>query len=175
MTENANTTAHEPTPTASEEQVRTVHEMIESLGVAMLTTVDSSTGRLVSRPLSTQVAEEDGDVLFLISRTSSVAADVRANPAVNVAYASKKAWVSLSGEATLIEDEAVVKRLWSSGTDLFMDGGPEDPDNIVLKVDGDTATYWGDTSLAGTLVKTIGAVRKKNRQGSGGPTTVDLP
>lgn len=176
MTENKNPMLNEPTLSTSDEDVKTVHDLIEKMDVAMLTTVCATTGRLVSRPLSTQVAEEDGDVLFLIDRTSAVADDVRANPGVNVAYSSKKAWVSLSGQGTLVEDAAVVKDLWSKGADMFMDGGPENPDNIVLKVHGDTATYWGGTSLAGTVVKTIAAMRNKDeKKGSGGPTTVDLP
>lgn len=175
MTENKNPMLNEPTLSTSDEDVKTVHDMIEKIDIAMLTTVCATTGRLVSRPLSTQVAEEDGDVLFLINRTSSVADDIRANPAVNVAYSSKKAWVSLAGRGTLIEDNDQVKELWSTGAGMFMDGGPENPDNIILKVHGDTATYWGGTSLAGTVVKTIGALRKKDRNESGGPTTVNLP
>lgn len=177
MTENKNPMLNEPTLSTSDEDVKTVHDMIEKIDIAMLTTVCATTGRLVSRPLSTQAAEEDGDVLFLINKTSAVADDVRANPAVNVAYSSKKAWVSLSGHGTLVEDNAVVKELWSSGADMFMDGGPENPDNVVLKVHGDTATYWGGTSLAGTVVKTIGALRNKDdhKKDSGGPTTVNLP
>lgn len=177
MTENKNPMLNEPKLSTSDEDVKTVHDLIEKMDVAMLTTVCASTGRLVSRPLSTQVAEEDGDVLFLINKTSAVADDVRANPAVNVAYSSKKAWVSLSGHGTLVEDNAVVKELWSTGADMFMDGGPENPNNVVLKVHGDTATYWGGTSLAGTMVKTIGALRNKDghQKDSGGPTTVNLP
>lgn len=175
MTENKNPMLNEPTLSTSDEDVKTVHDMIEKMDVAMLTTVCAATGRLVSRPLSTQVAEADGDVLFLINKTSAVADDIRANPVVNVAYSSKKAWVSLSGHGTLVEDNAQVKELWSTGADMFMDGGPENPNNVILKVHGDTATYWGGTSLAGTIVKTIGALRKKDTNESGGPTTVNLP
>lgn len=176
-TDNKNPMPNEPTLSTSDEDVKTVHDMIEKIDIAMLTTVCATTGRLVSRPLSTQAAEEDGDVLFLNNKTSAVADDVRANPAVNVAYSSKKAWVSLSGHGTLVEDNAVVKELWSTGADMFMDDGPENPDNVVLKVHGDTATYWGGTSLAGTVAKTIGALRNKDghQKDSGGPTTVNLP
>lgn len=158
-------------------EVKKVHDLMESTDIAMLTTADSASGdgRLVSRPLSTQVAE-DGDVLFLVRSSSSVAADVRANPNVNVAYASNKAWVSLSGAATVVHDRDLVVTLWSKGADMFMEGGPENQDNVVLKVNGDTATYWGGKSLAGTAVKTISALRDKNDDGDqGGPTTVDLP
>lgn len=146
--------------TTDPEEVAKVHDLIDGMDIAMLTTVDSSSGdgRLTSRPLSTQVAEEDGDVLFLVRSSSAVARDVRAHPQVNVAYSSTKAWVSLSGTATVIEDPALVKKLWSKGADLFMEGGPENPDNVVLKVSGNTAHYWGGKSLIGTAVSTIRSI-----------------
>ncbi|NKE10165.1 MULTISPECIES: pyridoxamine 5'-phosphate oxidase family protein [Kocuria] len=166
-----------PSVTTDPAEVKKVHDLMESVDIAMLTTTDSEPGssRLVSRPLSTQVAE-DGDILFLVRSSSSVAADVRANGEVNVAYASNKAWVSVSGTATVVNDRELVKELWSKGADAFMEGGPENQDNVVLKVNGDTATYWGGESLIGTAVKTIGAIRNKNDDDAqGGPTTVALP
>ncbi|SOC58395.1 pyridoxamine 5'-phosphate oxidase family protein [Ornithinimicrobium cerasi] len=159
--------------------VAKVHELISGMDIAMLTTVDADSpeGRLTSRPLSTQLAEEDGDVLFLVRASSAVAADVRADPRVNVAYSSMKAWVSLAGTATLVEDRALVKQLWSKGADMFMDGGPENPDNVVLKISGDTAHYWGGDSLIGTAVSTVKAItgRKGGDDEGGSSTVVELP
>lgn len=186
MTEHQHPTAgHDINPadpaqvTSDPEQVAKVQQLMDGMDIAMLTTVDASSaeGRLTSRPLSTQVAEEDGDVLFLVRRSSAVATDVRANPHVNVAYSSMKAWVSLAGTATLVEDRALVKQLWSKGADAFMDGGPENPDNVVLKVSGDTATYWGGESLVGTVVKTVRTIagQGEDKDDAGGATVVDLP
>ncbi|MDO5619804.1 pyridoxamine 5'-phosphate oxidase family protein [Kocuria sp.] len=172
------TTSENQQVTTDPAEVKKVHDLMENVDIAMLTTTDSASGntRLVSRPLSTQVAE-DGDILFLVRSSSSVAADIRANPNVNVAYASNKAWVSVSGAATIVHDRELVEELWSKGADMFMEGGPENQDNVVLKVNGDTATYWGGASLIGTAVKTIGAIRNKNDDddAQGGPTTVELP
>ncbi|WP_203568823.1 pyridoxamine 5'-phosphate oxidase family protein [Aestuariimicrobium ganziense] len=173
------TQQQQPTPaaTASDpDEVAKVHRIMDDQGVAMVTTFDSGTpGRLVSRPLTTQRAEEDGDVLFLVQASSDVVADVQRNPQVNVAYASKKAWVSLSGAASIVEDRAVVERLWNKGAAMFLEGGPENLDNVVLKVTGDTATYWGGESLVGTVVSTIKTVTGKGDQSDAGPVEVDLP
>lgn len=177
MTERHDTSSADPVRVSSDPaEVEKVHDIMQKMDVAMLTTVDSTgNGRLTSRPLSTQVHEEDGDVLFLIRRSSAVAADVRANSNVNVAYSSMKAWVSLAGTATLVEDRAMVKQLWSKGADMFMDGGPENPDNVILKVSGDTATYWGGESLVGTAVSTIKQITGRGDDRDAGPTVVDLP
>ena len=159
------------------EDVQKVHDLISGMDVAMVTTVDSSspTQRLTSRPLSTQVAHEDGDVLFLVRRSSPVAADVAADPRVNVAYSSMKAWVSLAGTATVVQDRALVQRLWSKGADAFMDGGPDNPDNVVLRVAGETAHYWGGESLIGTAVSTVRALTGRGKDDEPSSTVVDLP
>lgn len=172
------TTPSDPVNVSSDPaEVQKVHDVMKKMDIAMLTTVDSSSaqGRLTSRPLSTQVHEEDGDVLFLVRASSAVARDVRANPQVNVAYSSMKAWVSLAGTATLVEDRALVEQLWSKGADAFMDGGPENPDNVILKVSGDTAEYWGGESMIGMVVQTVRSITGKDDAKDDGPTVVELP
>jgi len=177
MTEHHDSSPADPVNVSTDpDEVRKVHELIESMDIAMLTTVDSSSshGRLTSRPLSTQVAEEDGDVLFLVRDSSAVVRDVEANPQVNVGYSSMKAWVSLAGTATVVRDRTLVEKLWNKGASAFMDGGPENPDNVVLRVDGDTAEYWGGESLVGTVVGTVKAVTGKKDEDEGA-TVVELP
>lgn len=164
--------------TSDPAEVEKVRSLMDSMDIAMLTTVDMSQGtmRLLSRPLSTQVAEKDGDVLFLVRSSSDVAAAVRENPQVNVAYSSNKAWVSLSGTAEVVSDRALVEELWTKGAGMFMDGGPENPDNVVLKVHGDTAHYWGGGSLVGTAVKTVRSMLSdSSSQEDSGSKVVDLP
>ncbi|WP_151523860.1 pyridoxamine 5'-phosphate oxidase family protein [Serinicoccus kebangsaanensis] len=178
MTEQHDSSPSDPaTVTDDPEAVAKAHEVMSGMDIAMLTTVDSSSGdgRLTSRPLSTQVHEEDGDVLFLVRASSAVASDVRAHPHVNVAYSSMKAWVSLAGTASVIDDRSLVQQLWSKGADAFMDGGPENPDNVVLKVSGDTVMYWGGDSLVGTAVDTLKMITGKGDQQDAGPTVVELP
>ncbi len=177
MTEHHDTHPADPvTVTSDPEEVAKVHEIISGMDIAMLTTVDATSahGRLTSRPLSTQRAEEDGDVLFLVRDASPVVRDVEANPQVNVAYSSAKAWVSLAGTASVVRDRALVEQLWSKGASAFMEGGPENPDNVVLKVSGDTAEYWGGTSLVGTVVSTVRSMAGSKDEDAG-PTVVELP
>jgi general stress protein 26 len=176
MTEHHDTHPADPVTVSDDpEEVAKVHDIISGMDVAMLTTVDAtSPGRLTSRPLSTQRAEEDGDVLFLVRDRSPVVRDVEAHPQVNVAYSSAKAWVSLAGTATVVRDRALVKELWSTGASAFMEGGPDNPDNVVLKVSGDTAEYWGGTSLVGTVVSTVKSMAGSKDEDAG-PTVVELP
>ncbi|ANS79139.1 general stress protein [Serinicoccus hydrothermalis] len=178
MTEQHDSSPSDPaTVTSDPDAVAKAHEVMSTMDIAMLTTLDSSSGegRLTSRPLTTQVHEEDGDVLFLVRSSSAVADDVRANPHVNVAYSSMKAWVSLAGTAQVVEDRDLVESLWTTGADAFMEGGPENEDNVVLKVSGDTVMYWGGESLVGTAIDTLKTVTGRGDQKDAGPTVVELP
>lgn len=177
MTEHHDTSAADPVRVTDDPaEVEKVREMIEKADIAMVTTVDSSAPhpRLTSRPLSTQRAQDGADVLFLTRRDSAFARDIQANPHVNVAYASTGSWISLAGTAAIVDDRALVEELWSKGADMFMDGGPENPDNIVVRVSGDTAEYWGGKGLIGGAVSMIRAMTG-NKGDEPSATVVELP
>ncbi|XVX20413.1 pyridoxamine 5'-phosphate oxidase family protein [Actinomycetota bacterium] len=159
--------------TSDPKEVDKVHKLIDDADIAMLTTHDASDpeGNLVSRPLSTQRAE-DGDALFLVRASSAVAQDIAADPRVNVSYSTKSAWVSVAGRGEIVTDPALTKELWSRGAAMFMEGGPENPDNVVLKVHGETAEYWGGESLVATAVKSAKAIAGRDHNET--TTVVDL-
>ncbi|GAB3624178.1 pyridoxamine 5'-phosphate oxidase family protein [Mariniluteicoccus endophyticus] len=153
------------------EQLRKV---IEGVDIAMVTTHDADDPtRLVSRPLSTQTTETDGDVLFLTQRSGSFVRDITRDPQVNVAYAGKGVWVSLAGRAQVVEDRALVEQFWSAGAAAFMEGGPENPDNVVVRVEGDTAELWGGQSKVATAVKMVRAMT--GNRDDDGTKVIDLP
>jgi general stress protein 26 len=146
-----------PEITDDPKAVEKIRALMEDIDVAMVTTVGHEHGRLESRPLSTQVAD-DGDALFLVRTDSAVAADVRADPRVNLGYTKSTAWLSVAGTASVTNDAELVARLWGKGAEAFMDGGPEDPGNAVLRVRGETAHLWGGggvLELATTMLKAV--------------------
>ena len=71
-------------------------------------------------------------------------ADLLRAPAVNVAYAntSKDAYVSVSGRAAVVEDDARKKQMWSKFAEAWFPGGPEDPDLALVRVQIEAAEYW---------------------------------
>ncbi|GAB48777.1 pyridoxamine 5'-phosphate oxidase family protein [Mobilicoccus pelagius] len=140
--------------------------IIEKTRVAMLTFHDGR-GRLVSCPMGTQDVDFDGTVLFLTERDSDKVDAITANPQVNVAYSGDSEWVSLSGHARIENDVEKIRELWGPLTDGFMEGGPENPDNVLIVVEGDTAEYWnspgGKIGQIFDLVRT--ATTKKEPRG----------
>lgn len=125
----------------SDDQTEKVHDLIKKTRIAMLTSSEAD-GRLISKPMATQDVEFDGDVWFIAERSSQKVRNITARPQVNVAYAGGSSWVSLSGTASVVDDAAKLAELWNMFTDAWMEGGPENPDNVLIKVDASSAEYW---------------------------------
>jgi general stress protein 26 len=130
-----------PHEAGQEDREQKVRELVKSTRLAMLTSIDPD-GRLVSKPMATQDVDFDGDVWFIAERESHKVRNIAANPQVNVAYASSSSWVSLSGRAEVVDDEAKLAELWNTFTGAWLEGGPENPNNVLIKVTADSAEYW---------------------------------
>lgn len=141
--------------TTHTDQLETVTEIMRDTRVAVLT-YHSPDGALVSTPMGTQDFETPATVWFITERATDKVHAIAADPRVNVSYSSKAGWVSLSGTARLTEDRAKLRELWDASAGIFMSGGPEDEDNVLLEVSGVTAEYWespGKVSMAIGLAK----------------------
>jgi general stress protein 26 len=150
-----------------------VTELVKGIRVAMVTTT-ASAGGLHSRPLATQDVDFDGDVYFIVERESSVVADVAAHPHVNVAYASNSSWVSLSGTARVVNDQAKLTELWNTFTDAWMQGGPEDPGNVLLHVAAESAEYWDSPGAKVVQLANLVKAKVTGRRVEGDSGTVEL-
>lgn len=127
--------------TTHDDQLKTVTAIMRDTRIAILTYV-SLEGGLVSTPMGTQDFEHPGTTWFLTERSSDKARALAADPRVNIAYSSDSGWVSLSGSAHVEGNRGKVEELWDASAGAFMSGGPEDEDNIALRIDGTSAEYW---------------------------------
>ena len=119
-------------------------ELVKDIKFAMFTT--RADGRLRSRPMTTQNSEVDerASLWFFMSRGSEAVNDIGADPVVNVAYADpgRDAYVSVSGEAVVVEDRAKKEQLWSKLAEAWFPGGAGDPDLALVEVRIEDAEYW---------------------------------
>jgi general stress protein 26 len=103
-------------------------------------------GMLHSHPLTTQnKSMDEGSVLyFFVPHSGEVAQRIQSDGKVNVAYANpdKDSYVSVSGNATVVDDQAKKESLWSSMAQAWFPGGPTDPNLALLEVQIDEAEYW---------------------------------
>lgn len=108
-----------------------------------------SGGMLHSQPLTTQnkAIDEVATLYFFVSRRGEVATHVVEDDNVNVAYANpgNDSYVSVSGQALVVEDMAKKEELWSPMAKAWFPGGPTDPDLALLQVHITHAEYWDVT------------------------------
>ena len=141
-----------------DDAVAKVAKLLSGKKLAMLSTT-APDGTLISRPMSLQEVEFDGDVWLFAERDSRKVSHVRANPHVAVTLASTSSWVSINGSAEVVDDVQKAKDLWSPGMEAWFPQGPEDDSIVLIKVSGDTAEYW-DTP-GGRVATVLSLVKAK--------------
>jgi general stress protein 26 len=68
-------------------------------------------------------------------------------------------WISIDGEAQVVDDRDKAKSLWNSFVEAWLPQGPDDPSVVLIKVDPHTAEYW-DTP-GGRVASLISLVKSK--------------
>ena len=120
-------------------------KMIKGIRYGMFTTRHGN-GHLHARPMTTQNKEigEDESLWFFMSKESGPVEDLEADPVVNIGYADPGAdtYVSVSGTAAVIEDQAKKDQLWNKMTQAWFPNGPGDPDLALVQVQIVHANYW---------------------------------
>jgi general stress protein 26 len=162
------------TDRTQDQQRAKVRKLIKDARIAMLTSV-APDGKLISKPMATQDVELDGDVWFIAERDSQKVRNIEARPHVNVSYSDRSSWLSLSGTATVVDDSAKLDELWNTFTDAWLEGGPENPNNVLIRVEADSAEYWD--SPGGRLATAFSFVKAKvtgERIDAGENAKVDL-
>jgi general stress protein 26 len=142
----------------SDDQTRKVAELLKGERFGFLTTITMD-GRLTSRPMTLQQVEFDGDLWFFAERHSNPVRHIAASPEVNVGVGSGGSWVSLTGDAVVVEDVAKKRELWNSGVEAWFPQGPDDESVVLLKVKAESAEYW-DTP-GGRLATAFSFVKAK--------------
>ncbi|MFD1720410.1 pyridoxamine 5'-phosphate oxidase family protein [Amnibacterium endophyticum] len=120
-------------------------DLVEKARIAILTTTDLE-GRLVSRPMAMQDRDFDGDLWFFTEDPSHKTDEVREHPEVNVALEAGHGWVSLSGAAEVVKDQAKIDELWDTGAEAWFSEGRDDPKVALLKVTAHSAELWAQSS-----------------------------
>ncbi|MGO3527903.1 pyridoxamine 5'-phosphate oxidase family protein [Glutamicibacter arilaitensis] len=139
------------------EETSKVIGIIKDLRIAMVST--HSAGKLASRPLTLIEANEQGELWFFSTADSEIVHEIRAQGLVNAAFSGSKAWVSVSGQAQVVQDVAKKKELWNTAVETFASEGPESAQTVLLRIDADSAEYWENPGGAASLV--AGWVKQK--------------
>lgn len=159
-----------------DESIKHIAGIIKEIKFAEVTTVNAE-GHLHARPLTTQQTEFDGDLWFIVGKDSGTVADVQTSPEVNASYSDpgKNVYLSIAGRAELVEDRAKLEELWSDFYKAYFEGGIDDPNVQLLKINAHGAEYWEDRHHVRNLVQmAVAAVTGKTSNDHGTNETVKL-
>ncbi|MCM3626644.1 pyridoxamine 5'-phosphate oxidase family protein [Paenibacillus glycanilyticus] len=154
-----------------QEAIEKVRELIKDIKIAMLTTVSEE--GLVSRPMKTQDVEFDGSLWFLTKKDTDKFHELFRNKQVNVAYAGK-AFVSIRGEAELVESAEKVKEFWNKAYEEILETTYDDPNLVLIKVNADAAEYWDAGNMFKMAKFLFNRLMGKNTEGTELNQTVEL-
>lgn len=120
-------------------------ELIKDTRFGMLTHRHSD-GELHSHPLTTQnkSVDEGATLYFFVPKDGDIARHVASDASVNVAYANTDAdsYVSVTGNASLLEDQAKKEELFTAMAKAWFPAGVTDPNLGLLAVRILDAEYW---------------------------------
>lgn len=129
-------------------------KIINDASAAFLVTRSHGDG-LHGRPMATARVDEDITAIwFACQKDSQVVAEISVDPRVYLGYTNHTGseWASINGRASIVEDRAKIRALWSPAWKNWFDG-PEDPNIALIKVDAQEAEYWDSGSRAVMLLK----------------------
>lgn len=132
------------------DDLRKLRDMIKEIDFCMLTTIDPR-GDLHSRPMSANGdIDQDGNLWFFTGAFSNKVSEIKDTPRVNVSFADpqNQNYVSITGRARLIRDQAKVDELWKPEFSTWFPEGKDDPNVALLRIKIEKAEYWDSPSSA---------------------------
>jgi general stress protein 26 len=129
------------------ESLKYFRDEINEVKTAMLTTYDSGKG-FTSRPMATADVDAEGNVWFFTNEYSHKASQISVENTISLTYSDPKnhTYLSILGEAELVDDKAKMKALWSPFVQAFFPQGLDDPKLTLLKITPTDAEYWDSSS-----------------------------
>ncbi len=137
-----------------QQNVQKLHDLIKDIDVAMLTTLDED-GTLRSRPMATPKRDFDGTMWFFTEAKSPKVQEMQDYRQVNLSYSDpeRDRYISVSGKGFLEHDQAKIRELWNPRFEKWINGGLENSNLALLRIDVYQAEVWDSESKAyGALI-----------------------
>lgn len=124
-------------------KVDKLKSLVEKIRFCMMTTT-SGDGELHSRPMSFLEWGSNGDLLFFTSASSTAFKEIKLQRQINLSFCepAQNVYVSLLGQARVLNDQGLKERLFSPIMKNWFPGGATDPNLRLLAVTPSTAEYW---------------------------------
>ena len=133
---------------SDDEKRERLRELMKDFHVAMLST-HTPEGGVRSRPLAIADHRADGALYFSTAVESPKVGELEADPRVNVTMQDGRRFISITGTGRVVDDRALVDKLWSESWKIWFPKGKDDPSIRILVVDPSEAAYWDASGAQG--------------------------
>jgi general stress protein 26 len=118
------------------------------------------------RPMTAHIeGQQNGPIWFFASKDAELVRDVPKARSATASFVSKghDLYACVHGTLVLDNDPGVIDRLWNSRIAAWYEGGKNDPNLALLRLDTKHAEIWQDgSSLMAGIKMLFGADPKKN-------------
>ncbi len=133
---------------AEQDRIDRVWDIIEKVGVGMLTT--QFPGGLRTRPVEARPDRKAGLIWFMTDIRAAKDDEIAEKPDVCLTFIDPKdkAYLSITAHAEVLRDTEKAREFWKSTDKVWWPGGPEDPNLRVLRVEPQRAELWDGPASA---------------------------
>ena len=131
---------------AAEQRLK-FHDLLTGFSNAMLVTRGGD-GGMHARPMAIARIEDDCSVWFITGSESGKTDEIELDNAVLiVCQKERSSYLSMSGEAELVRNQAKINELWQEPFKVWFPGGREDPGIELIHVTPDCGEFWDNKGL----------------------------
>lgn len=124
-----------------------LHDVVNDFDVAMLVTY--SANAIHARPMATTRLDDGMDVYLVTDINSLKVDEIRVNPHAVLTFQSASKFASVRGDLTLLQDKALLEKLWKEAWKVWFPDGKSDPNIALLKFTAHEGEYWNNAGMNG--------------------------
>lgn len=127
----------------NDEAIKKIKDLIDDIKTCMFCT-EVQNLPFKTRPMATLEVDDEGNLWFMSNKESNKNDEIKTDDRVQLIYAKggDSEFLSLSGKANIIKDQAKIDELWNTYAKAWFQGGKDDPNISLIKVIPDEAYYW---------------------------------
>lgn len=125
-----------------------LYDLLQDFDTAMLVT-HAGDGRLHARPMAVAELRPDADAYFVTSIDSPKVAEIDADAEVLLTFQSAKQYAAVYGRVTVVQDRALIERLWKEAWKVWFPRGKTDPNIALLRFDAERGELWDNAGTRG--------------------------
>jgi general stress protein 26 len=129
---------------SQEEALKKIKALIDQSETCFFCTEQATGPSKGVRPMTIQEADEDGNLWIISANDSHVNEEIALDSKVKLYFQGSKHsdYLYLTGEASIHDDKAKIKELWSPFLKVWFTEGENDPRISLIKVVPSMGYYW---------------------------------